>query len=166
MVRPNMEVRELTAKDLSLWKEIRLKALKECPEAYGASYEEQRDFDDEFFLKQIQETNLFGAFDGSQLIGTIGLSIHDSEKTKHKGSIYAVYVHPNYRSNGIGDTLLKHVIGYAKAFLLQLNLSCAVQNQAAYSLYEKHGFELIGTEPLSLKVGDTIYDEHLMVLTL
>lgn len=161
-----MQIRTLTEQDLLSWKLIRLKALKECSEAYGASYEEQKDCGDDFFLKQIQETTLFGAFQDGQLIGTIGLAIHDSEKIKHKGSIYAVYVHPNYRSKGVADKLLEHVIGYTKAFLLQLNLSCAVQNQAAFNFYKKHSFKLIGTEPLSLKVGDTFYDEHLMVLQL
>ena len=34
------------------------------------------------------------------------------------------------------------------------------------AFYQKQGFKIYGTEPRALKIGDTFFDEHLMILDL
>ncbi|MBY0377838.1 MAG: GNAT family N-acetyltransferase, partial [Gammaproteobacteria bacterium] len=50
--------------------------------------------------------------------------------------------------------------------LTQLHLTPISSNLAALQLYQKLGFEIYGTEPRALRMGDIFFDEHLMVLDL
>ncbi len=75
-----------------------------------------------------------------------------------------MYVSPEYRGQGIADSLLKVVINQAKSEVIQLHLSVLTTNFIALKLYQKHGFRIYGTEPRALKEGNQFYDEHLLVL--
>lgn len=52
-------------------------------------------------------------------------------------SIGWLYVDPNYRNQGVGSKLLKHVINKYK---LPLSLMVAMSNKKAVNLYQKFGF--------------------------
>ena len=77
-----------------------------------------------------------------------------------------MYTKPEHRGNGIASTLIESVILYSKTHVIQLHLTCVTTNPGAMKLYQKFGFEVYGTEPRALKIGDAFFDEHLMVLDL
>ncbi len=60
--------------------------------------------------------------------------------------------------------LVEAIIIHAKNHVMQLHVTCVTINLKAIDLYQKHGFRIYGTEPRSIKIGDTFFDEHLMVL--
>jgi ribosomal protein S18 acetylase RimI-like enzyme len=159
-----MKIKLLDHTDWQAWKELRLEALKNVPEAYGSSFEEESSWSDQEFQNCIARNNIFGAFDNEQLIGSVAFYNLGLIKTKHKGMIWGVYVKSEYRGRSIADQLMESVIAYAKSRILQLHLCCVTKNQAAISFYQKHGFKIYGTEPRSLKIDNEFYDEHLMAL--
>ncbi len=56
------------------------------------------------------------------------------------------------------------IIHHAKSPVVQLHLSCVTSNLGAVAFYQKHGFKIYGTEPRALKIGNTFFDEHLIIL--
>lgn len=160
----NPDIRNLQEQDWLLWKEIRLEALKLHPEAFGSSYEEESLWAEENFKQNLVKSDIFGAFINHKLVGIAGFAIYGPQKLKHKGMLFTLYVKEENRGQGIAGRLLETVIHHARTRVLQLHCSVNVENHAAFKLYQKHGFQIFGTEPRALKVDEAFCDLHLMVL--
>jgi ribosomal protein S18 acetylase RimI-like enzyme len=150
---------------------IRLKALRNNPEAFGSSYEEEKDRPVELYRQRLtsDESFTYGAFHHNQLVGTVTLVKEKYFKFRHRANIVAMYVTPENRSKGIGRLLLVEAINQAKTIgkIEQLNLSVVTTNKPAKKLYTSLGFEVYGTEKRALKLDERTYlDEHHMVLFL
>jgi ribosomal protein S18 acetylase RimI-like enzyme len=89
-----------------------------------------------------------------------------SDKGRHKGNIYGVYVSPEYRGKGLGRALLSRILEMARndSSLEQILIAVATTQEAAKKLYGSLGFVTYGVEPRALKVGEQYIDEELMVL--
>jgi ribosomal protein S18 acetylase RimI-like enzyme len=159
-----MKIRLLTTEDHKIWKAIRLEALQSSPENFGMSYDEEMNLPAEDW--SIQNNDIFGAFIEDKLIATTGFFTLRMKKMKHRGRLFAIYVTPNYRGQGIASQLIETVINHAKSRVIQLHLTCTITNESALNLYQKHGFKTYGTEPRSLKIDDNFFDEYLMLLEL
>jgi RimJ/RimL family protein N-acetyltransferase len=157
-------VRRLGAGDLAGYREIRLEALREHPEAFGASYEAVSQRDDSYFLDGLRTMAVFGAFaaDGKQ-VGLAAFSRHEGAKTMHRGDLFQMYVRPEARGTGCALELIGAVAAHATGIVVQLHLGVAADNEPAIRLYERAGFHIYGTEPRSLYVNGRYIDEHLMV---
>lgn len=159
-----MNIRQLTTDDWSLYKQVRLKALKECPEAFGSSYEEEAEYSENQFKEMLAQNDLFGVFEGEALIAMAGYFTLKGLKTKHRGFLFGLYVEPQFRNQSVASKLLLDLLRHAKSKMSQIHLSVVTTNEAALKLYKKHGFEIYGTEPHSLKIGESFFDEYLMAL--
>ena len=62
------------------------------------------------FLTQAESQAVFGWFEGSTLIGMVGLVRGTKEKQRHRASVWGMYVRPNARRMGVGRALLGAVI--------------------------------------------------------
>ena len=160
----NCEIRQLQIQDWALWKEIRLEALKLHPEAFGSSYEEESLWEDEQFKHNLYKNYVFGAFVNDKLVGVSGFFILEPQKLKHRALLFAVYVRKENRGHGIAGQLLKEIITLARQSVIQLHCTVITENKGALKLYQNHGFQIYGTSPRTLKLGEKFYDEHLMVL--
>ncbi len=91
-----MEIRLVTAQDAEAYRQLRLEGLQTNPEAFGSSFEEERDMALELFASRLeaQGSFTFGAFDQDELFGVATLVQESKMKLKHKASIFAVYVSP------------------------------------------------------------------------
>jgi ribosomal protein S18 acetylase RimI-like enzyme len=158
-----MKIKLLNQMDWQAWRQLRLEALKNVPEAFASSFEEESNWPDQEFQICLDRSNIFGAFNSSELIASVAFYSLDLIKTKHRGVVWGMYVKPEYRGRGIASQLMESVITYAKSRVMQLHLSCVTTNQTAIAFYQKHGFTIYGTEPNSLKIDNKFYDEHLMV---
>lgn len=159
-------IRLINESDWSKFKDLRLEALKQHPEAFGSSLEEECQLTDDLFREGYSKCEIFGAFaeDNEDLVGCAGFFIYSSLKMQHRGCLFSMYTNENYRNKGIADALIKKVINHAKKRIMQLHLTVVTSNKTAISLYEKNGFKIYGTEPRSLKINEQFYDEYLMVL--
>ena len=106
------------------------------------------------------------AKDGDKIIGSANLSGNRKERLKHRGSI-GVSVLKEYWHQGIGSNLIATIIGYAiEANLEILDLEVVTTNENAIALYQKYGFEIIGTYENFMKIDDHYLDVYLMNLYL
>ena len=158
--------RLLVPKDIDAWKQLRLEMLDKHPEAYGASYDEEKNRSEEDWHKNIMGTKILGGWVGSELVASVALYHWAQIKTSHKAVIWGVYTKPKFRRNHICYELMKKQILMLDSQIKILQLCCNASNSAAYEFYLKFGFQTYGTEQKALKVGDVYYDEHLMFLEL
>lgn len=167
-------IRPLDNSDAHAFRVLRLQALCEYPEAFGATYVEERDsawsdFIQRFRAEWISGDNMIlGAFLGERLVGSLGFRRWDREKQRHKGYVWIFYVLPDARGEGIGRKLFRVAVEYARVLpdLEQLQLSVVTEGRTARSLYVSFGFESYGRERHALKLRDRYVDTELMVLHL
>ncbi|HEX8032964.1 MAG TPA: GNAT family N-acetyltransferase [Ktedonobacterales bacterium] len=164
-------IRTLEERDAERYHRLRLRALREEPEAFGSSYEEQAELPLAWFVERIRETETrftLGAFDGETLVGSVMFTRETGVKERHRGIVTGMYVAPEARGHGAGRALLAAAIerGRALAGVEQIHLAVTTRNLAARALYVSVGFVVYGTEPHALKLGDEYLDEELMVLWL
>ncbi|MBD1918472.1 MULTISPECIES: GNAT family N-acetyltransferase [Cyanophyceae] len=169
-----MEIRFFNAQDVVAYRDLRLYALKEAPTAFASSYEQEAqlslaDFADRLRPSHDAAGGVFGAFsDRNQLIGMLGFSREHRPKRSHVGSLWSMYVLPEFRGQKVGSSLLDCAIAYARELegLRQIVLSTTASNVAARSLYISRGFESFGVERDALCVEGNYFDEEHLVLRL
>lgn len=165
-----MKIRLLQPLDAEEYFNLRLEALQNNPEAFAASFDEEKEQPIEKYIMRFQseESFTFGAFDKEKLVGVVTLIQEKLIKLRHRATIVAMYVSLEKRGMGIGKALLEEVIAKAKEVenVEQVYLTVVSTNEPAKKLYSLMGFECYGTEKRALQLGDDYYDEDLMVLFL
>jgi len=163
-------VRVLTEEDLDNFWQIRLRALKEHPESFGASLSESENMTRSEILQRLKATQdsfVMGVFN-PELVGIAGFFRRTGLKLKHKGTIWGVYVTPEARGQKLGKLLISSCIAQAQLIpdLEHIMLTVVTANGAARDLYNSLGFVSFGIEPAALKWQGRDYDEELMQLLL
>ncbi len=167
---PSIICRRLGPSDADDYRTLRLFCLRTSPEAFGSIYEEEVRKPKLAYERFIEDADpdhfIFGAFDGAQLIGIVGFARGDRTKTRHRGEIVQVFVHPDHRRQGVGEKLMCAVIAaaFAQEGVDQLELGAMADNHAAIQLYEALGFRTFGVHPSYFKVGGQSWDQQLMQL--
>lgn len=165
-----MQIKVLQELDARIYQDVRLDSLRNDPTAFGSSYEREVTFSLETVANRIKPSSdkfVLGAFDDSELLsGIVTFMRNSGMKTRHKCSIYGMYVVPEKRKLGIGRMLMCEIIRRAREIegLEQINLAVIANNSKAKNLYQSLGFEVFGYEPNALKYENQYYDEELMVL--
>ncbi|MEO8506816.1 MAG: GNAT family N-acetyltransferase [Betaproteobacteria bacterium] len=161
-------MRRLVPADAAAYRVVRLRGLREHPEAFTSSYED--DVQKPLAATQARlaaaESPLYGAFVDGVLAGGIGMSRESRGKGRHKADIVAMYVMPEFARRGIARALLARAIDEARAAgLLQLTLTVTQTNTAARELYASVGFATFGVEPRAIKVdGAYLAKEHMVLM--
>jgi ribosomal protein S18 acetylase RimI-like enzyme len=171
--RPNLIIREIHPSDVAEYYPLRLRALREHPEAFSSAYEDQAGLELETFASQYMEEPtpdrfMLGAWLDGVLVGNLALFRPAGIKTRHHAELARVYVAPEARRQGVGWALVEAVLVRARTLpgLEYLLLGVTSTNQEAIALYRKAGFETIGRIPQYLKIGSTYYDTEDMMLVL
>jgi ribosomal protein S18 acetylase RimI-like enzyme len=160
---PNFTIRHLTPADATDYRAIRLAALQDTPEAFGSTYESEAGRPLSGWGERLATPGAFAAYVDGKIVG-MARFVQDSgsPKERHKGAVYAMYVTPEARGLGLGSALLEALIDHASTVVEQLRLSVVDTNEAAIRLYQKHGFEIYGTEMRALKSDAGYSNEVLM----
>lgn len=151
-------------------KALRLEALQVEAQAFASGYAEEAAFADEVWRARLQSAvardgNLtYFAENAGALVGMAGATWSQRAKLRHAASVYSVYVSPARRGHGIASALMRTLLdelvdglGFEKVSLT-VNCDCL----AAIHLYEKLGFEIVGTARRQLKIAGRYYDMHFM----
>lgn len=139
-----VHIRILTPDDTFSYRELRLRALLEHPEAFATSYQEE-------FSRPIANTAkrlspgpdhiTLGAFDETLLLGIATLIRPTKTKLRHKATLAAMYVVPEAREKKLGHALLDKIIAVAGEWgVSDVTLAITVGNQSARKLYTNAGF--------------------------
>jgi ribosomal protein S18 acetylase RimI-like enzyme len=98
---------------------------------------------------------VFGAFQEERLVGAAGLLFESREKTRHKATLYGMYVAPEARRGGLGRQLVLTVLEHARVRegVTVVQLAVTDINAAAQALYQRCGFVPFGVEPFAVAVG-------------
>lgn len=157
-------VRRLTRKDFDAYLAIRLEALQNHPEAYGASPEAFAATPREEIENFLSVRAIFGVVTAAGELG--GIVLYDrarGEREAHRGWLLQVYVKPSLRGTGAALALIEAAVEHASSEVIQLHLMVGSHNEPAIRLYEKAGFTTYGTDPRALLVNGRYIDEHMMV---
>jgi RimJ/RimL family protein N-acetyltransferase len=167
-----MLVRVLGPTDAAAFRTLRIRALREHPEAFGRTPEEVDSV--EVWTERLRVDTgsdldfVLGAFEADMLVGTAGCHRDHGAKQRHIVYVWGMYVVPDQRGKGLGRRLLLAALERARAWpeVEQVWLDVTTGNIAARALYVSCGFTSIAIKPRVLKVGDHYHDEELMALAL
>ena len=104
---PLINIRRLIPQDAIAYRDLILYAYQHYPEAFTSSYAERSGLPSTFWEARLSiEDNpkdaVFGAWVGNQLVGIAGLSVETREKTRHKGTLFGMFVSEQHRRQGLG----------------------------------------------------------------
>ena len=170
-MRLRSRVRRLSAKDAAAYVELRRRALETDPRAFASSVEDDLGLSIDYLQETLGDasasaaTVILGLFE-PRLVGVLGLVRERKLKARHKARLWGLYVSPEQRGAGIGQSLLAAAYDLARGIpgVEQLHVGVSTSSDVAIRLYEQFGFSVFGVERRALKIGDHYEDEILMVL--
>jgi arylformamidase len=165
-----MRIRELTRADASDYLALRLRGLRDHPDAFRSSFEEESARTVDWAEKRLAGSDAFflGAFEDGALIGTVGVQMESRAKLRHQATVIGMYVAAEHARRGIGQALVKACVERARTIepLQMLILTVTSNNAHAVRMYRHAGFVEYGREPRTMRIGDRYYDKTMMCLDL
>jgi RimJ/RimL family protein N-acetyltransferase len=165
-----IEYRKLGKSDKAIYRQTRLECLQKFPDNFGSLYEEESQksplkFEQVFENESVNDF-MMGAFANEKCIGLCGFLREDRLKTRHRGEIVQMYVHPDFSGQKIGKTLLQKTIelAFQNPEIEQISLSLVANNVVAHQTYLSVGFVEYGLVKNCFKFGDHYWDLRLMML--
>ncbi|WP_191838116.1 GNAT family N-acetyltransferase [Catellatospora chokoriensis] len=161
-----IEMRVLTSDDWPIWRELRLAALAEAPDAFGsrlADWQGEGDRSERWRarLEIPGSYNLVAVLEGRPVAMASGVPTDDRGVVE----LISVWVDPAARGRGVAGDLLAAVERWAEqAGAGVLKLAVAEGNEAAAALYRRNGFRL--TAELGDLMPDGVRREQIMAKSL
>ncbi|MFI6362947.1 GNAT family N-acetyltransferase [Nocardia sp. NPDC050630] len=139
---PRVHVRLLSREEWATFRSIRLRALVDAPQAFGATLEEARSRSDQVWSDLLAQRVQFVASVGGIDVGTVGGHADPERPGAH---LISMWVAEKSRGTGISDRLVRSVVDWAvDAGHRKVWLEVAEGNTAAERLYLRHGFVRTG----------------------
>ncbi len=169
-----LAIRRLAPADAPAYRVLRLRALREHPEAFTSSFEEESakplDWSEQRLIASPQRPHdvFLGAFLGDTLVGMVGLQGRYRPKERHNATVVGMYVAPQAGGQGIGRALMRDLLLQATACegLEQLDLTVTAGSDRAQGLYAHCGFTVVGILQRAIKLHGQYHDKVHMVLRL
>jgi GNAT superfamily N-acetyltransferase len=141
------------------WREIRLRSLRDSPDAFGSTYEREAEF---------AETHWRQRLDGPGpcvLVTSAGDPVAMGAGWCHEPGrlmVVAMWTDPRVRGRGLGTRVLDEIVGWARQRDLRPELWVADGNPAARLVYERYGFVADG-EAAPLREGSALQMRRLVL---
>ena len=168
-------IRQLAPDDAATYHALRLRMLRDHPEAFVSSFEEVVAKPLTWAQERLApstvapERFVLGAFGvANALIGSVGLAVEERLKERHKGFVFGMFVAPEAGAAGVGRALLAECIARARRVpgLELLTVTVTSSTLRALRVYEAAGFRAFGIEERAIKVADRYYPKAHMTLDL
>ena len=160
-------IRTLHPDDWSIYRDLRLRALADAPQAFGSTFAEESQRTDDVWAARLAAPALGSHLQGWPFAVEVDGTPAGLAWVKMEGahaSIYQVWVAPEARGRGVGAALLDAAITWARARkATEVRLDVTAGDGAAARLYRRMGFVDVGA-PVPMP-GRTTF-EQAMVLTL
>ena len=168
--RGTVTIRPGTEQDAPAYRDLRLEALHNHPEAFSSDYETGLAKPMSYWTDRLRFDKpgdgvmLYFAVHGGQLIGMCGITHTDAPKQKHSAYIVSMYVRPAWRGLRIAEQLIDTCLDWGRAHEIKIvKLGVAATNTPAIRCYTRCGFQVYGLEPQAIYHDGVFYDELLMV---
>ena len=160
-----ISIRTIAPHQWPQYREVRLRALRDSPDAFCSTWETEAARTDESWLTQIGAAASGGAnhaifaFNGEHVCGLVWCQL--SATQPGVAHIYQMWVDPAARGLGVGRDLLSDAIAWARSQgMRHVRLGVTVAESPAMKLYRSHGFYPVG-DAAPLREAS-----HLMVQTM
>ncbi|MEP7000527.1 MAG: GNAT family N-acetyltransferase [bacterium] len=132
-----------------LYRELRLRALRDAPDAFGSTFAREDGFPDTEWIARMSAGAASSwnfpmlVEEGDRAIGLAWVRIEPEDPTN--ATLFQVWVDPDFRRRGAGATLLTAAIEWARTAGAQhLLLSVALGHGSALAFYKTAGFSEVG----------------------
>jgi ribosomal protein S18 acetylase RimI-like enzyme len=146
------QIRRLRRDEWRAYRDLRLRALADSPDAFGSTHAVEAAKPDEFWQNRVPIEQLYTQqpLVAEGPAGLLGLVWGWIDPDSSEAQVYQMWVAPEGRNQGIGAALIDGVIAWAKANnvrVVTLRVTCG--DTPARRLYVRAGFEPFGEiEPL------------------
>lgn len=143
-MQPKREVRAFLSSEWQIYRDLRLQALQDSPDAFGSTYAVSKAYRDDQWRDRLashdQESQLplVGLLD-SQHLAMGWVSLIDSE-----AHLFQMWTHPKARGFGLGGAIVDAAIEWSRTKSKLLVLDVTVGNNTAEALYASRGFAPTG----------------------
>ena len=156
-------IESITLQNISLFKDVRLRALQEAPYAFGSTYARESAFTDSEWVGRLDRWNGvrgagFIAVDDGIPCGIAGALLDENDPTR--ADLVSMWTAPSHRQSGVGRRLVNQVLDWTRSrYVGTLLLMVTSNNAGAIRFYEKLGFARTGrTEPYPNDPSVTEYE--------
>lgn len=149
-----ISIEPITTQSVWVFKAVRLRALKEDPHAFGATYAKESQLPDSDWIRRVERMN------GHIGVGFLAIDKDDGtacgiagsfldQKDPSRAELISMWTAPTHRKRGVGRLLVNEVISWARGRGARVLLLMVVgNNDPAIRFYERLGFTRTGrTQP-------------------
>lgn len=147
-----IDIAHITPGNVSTFKDVRLRALLDTPNAFGSTYARESELGDAEWMRRAIRWNGergigFLAIDDGIGCGIVGSMLDENDATS--ATLVSMWTAPTHRRQGIARRLVDAVMAWARSRdVTVMRLMVTSSNAAAISFYEQVGFACTGrTEP-------------------
>jgi RimJ/RimL family protein N-acetyltransferase len=157
-------MRPLERSDWRALKDLRLHALRTEPGVFFSSHDREVAASDEVWqsLAAGEGVQIFGAFDGSTLVGITGVFTHRDDPTGSTAGLGMTYLRPEYRGRGLSAVFYETRMQWIREQprFTRVAVSHRRSNEASRRAIRRAGFSPAGAEPHTWPDGAVDDDVH------
>jgi GNAT superfamily N-acetyltransferase len=155
----DFELRDVTGDAWRQWRKIRLRSLRDTPDAFGSTHERELGF---------TEADWRSRLDGG---GPAVLAYADGEPVGMGGGfedlpgwlhVVAMWTDPGWRGRGVGSAVLARLVAWATQREMRVHLDVTLGNDGARTAYLRAGFTPTG-ETRPLRDGSALRMERMVL---
>jgi ribosomal protein S18 acetylase RimI-like enzyme len=140
-------IRHVNADDWREWRDLRLRALRESPEAFSSTVGDWLFADEARWRARLTDV----AYNVIADLGQVPAGMASGSQVSGDVELMSLWVAPSARAQRVGDALVDAVLDFAATSqCVRVTLEVRAANEHAIALYRRHGFVDAGP---SLEVG-------------
>ncbi|MDN5797959.1 MAG: GNAT family N-acetyltransferase [Intrasporangium sp.] len=109
-----LTVRALTEEDWAAYRAVRLEGLRESPEAFVASLEEESALGESVWRERMNRSVRLIAEQDDRAVGVVSVGQAETAQEGDAGEIFALWVAPDRRGSGVASALVRRAAAQAR----------------------------------------------------
>ncbi len=138
-----MKVRRAAVGDERVVRDLRIAALTDVPHSFGSTLQREVARTEDDWRRWFSPGVTYLCLDGSDV--AVGLVAGVLGEQSGLAELAAMWVHPTWRGQGVGDALVAALTAWAQGEKRRLRLHVVEDSAHAIALYERHCFRPTGT---------------------